>query len=269
MGYLDKTTMSVTAHFTKRGREILANALSGATDDSYVITQFALGDDEIDYGLWDETQASNLEGRIIENMPVLESFVNQKEIMNSFIIDPPEIPFGSKISNVLDQIVLESRNEIIDIIPSTENHGETEEYEFFLEHDNLFEMYDPFVSPVTNFTMGIAKGDAPMTDFIMSVAAPPEPPPTADFTEMHHPSGLVPLNVEFTDTSIGDNLTYLWNFGDGQTSNEQNPNNVYTNSGEYTVTLVVTNNIGTNTKTDLITAVQESSGGGDDDEPVL
>ena len=158
---------------------------------------------------------------------------------------------------------MESRNEIIDIITSTENHGETEEYEFFLEHDNLFEMYDPFVSPVTNFTMGIAKGDAPMTDFIMSVAAPPEPPPTADFTEMHHPSGLVPLNVEFTDTSIGDNLTYLWNFGDGQTSNEQNPNNVYTNSGEYTVTLVVTNNIGTNTKTDLITAVQESSGGGE------
>ena len=88
MGYLDKTTMSVTAHFTKRGREILATALSGVTDDSYVITQFALGDDEIDYGLWDETQASNLEGRIIENMPVLESFVNEQEIMNYFKIKP-------------------------------------------------------------------------------------------------------------------------------------------------------------------------------------
>ena len=182
MGYLDKTTMTVTAHFTKRGREILANALSGAIDDSYVITQFALGDDEVDYGLWDETQPANLQGRVIENMPLLESFVNQKEIMNSFIIDPPPIPLGSKISNILDQIILESRNEIIDIIPSTENHGETEEYEFFLEHDNLFEMYDPFTVPKTNFTMGIAIGDAPTTDFIMSVGTLGGVPPVANFT---------------------------------------------------------------------------------------
>ena len=48
MGYLDKSRQTVTAHFTKRGREILANALSGVTDDSYVITQFALGDDEVE-----------------------------------------------------------------------------------------------------------------------------------------------------------------------------------------------------------------------------
>ena len=102
MGYLDKTTMTVTAHFTKRGREILANALSGAIDDSYVITQFALGDDEVDYGLWDETQPANLQGRVIENMPMVESFVNQKEIMNSFIIDQPPIPQGNKISNVFN-----------------------------------------------------------------------------------------------------------------------------------------------------------------------
>ena len=182
MGYLNKTTQTVTAHFTKRGREILANALAGDTDDSYVITQFALGDDEVDYGLWDETQPSNLQGRVIENMPLLESFVNQKEIMNSFIIDPPPIPLGSEISNILDQIILESRNEIIDIIPSTENHGEREEYEFFLEHDNLFEMYDPFTAPITNFTMGIAIGDAPTTDFIMSVGTPAGVPPVANFT---------------------------------------------------------------------------------------
>ena len=78
MGYLDKTSLTVTAHFTKRGREILANALAGAIDDSYVITKFALGDDEVDYGLWDETQPANLQGRVIENMPLLESFLNQK-----------------------------------------------------------------------------------------------------------------------------------------------------------------------------------------------
>ena len=71
MGYIDKTTQTVTAHFTKRGRELLANALSGVTDDSYIITQFALGDDEIDYSLYDESLSANFRGRVIENMPLL------------------------------------------------------------------------------------------------------------------------------------------------------------------------------------------------------
>ena len=95
MGYIDKTSLTTTAHFTKRGREILANALAGATDDSYVITKFALGDDEVDYGLWDESQPSNLQGRIIENMPVLESFISQGEIMNSYVmVETPPITNG-------------------------------------------------------------------------------------------------------------------------------------------------------------------------------
>ncbi len=32
-----------------------------------------------------------------------------------------------------------------------------------------------------------------------------------------------PLNVTFTNTSTGNGLTYLWNFGDGQTSTAPNP----------------------------------------------
>ena len=183
MGYLDKTSLTVTAHFTKRGREILANALAGAIDDSYVITKFALGDDEVDYGLWDETQPANLQGRVIDNMPILESFVNQKEIMNSFImVETPSIPYGSTISNVQSAITFEGKDEIVDIIPSTENHDDTEEYEFFLEHDNLFEMYNPFTDPISNFSMSIYIGDAPTSDFIMSAVAPEGVPPVAYFT---------------------------------------------------------------------------------------
>ena len=86
MGYLDKSKQTVTATFTKRGRELLANALSGATDDSYVITKFALGDDEIDYSLYDESLSSNFRGRVIENMPLIEGFLNQNEIMNYFMM---------------------------------------------------------------------------------------------------------------------------------------------------------------------------------------
>jgi PKD repeat protein len=49
-------------------------------------------------------------------------------------------------------------------------------------------------------------------------------------------SGLAPLNVAFTESSIGfvvDN--YYWDFGDGNTGAIQNPSNVYTTIGTYSV----------------------------------
>ena len=194
MGYLDKTSMTVTATFTKRGREILANAISGENQNGeHIITKFALGDDEIDYALWDETQSSNLEGRMIDNMPLLEGFVNQQEIMNSFVVNPPPMPALPPVINVdvYNDIVLEGFGSVMHITPTTDNFswedddGTTqfvEEYEFFIEQDNLFEMYNPFTSPSTNFTMNIYIGDAPLTDFTMSVASPTSFPPIANFT---------------------------------------------------------------------------------------
>ena len=209
MGYLDKTSLTVTAHFTKRGRETLANAFSGATDDSYVITQFALGDDEIDYGLWEQSQPPALRGRVIENMPLLESYLNQSEIMNSFIIDTPEIPYGSTISGVPSSIILEGRNDIVDIIPKTDNFswvdedGETqftEQYEFFVEQDNLFEMFNPFVSPFTNFNMMVAILDSPVSNFIMSAESPPvgDPPDTNFIMSAESPPVEDPPETNFT-----------------------------------------------------------------------
>lgn len=55
--------------------------------------------------------------------------------------------------------------------------------------------------------------------------------------------------IKFTDLSNGSPTSWLWNFGDGITSNTQNPTHVYTNNGIYTVTLTATNAYGSNTKT--------------------
>ena len=52
----------------------------------------------------------------------------------------------------------------------------------------------------------------------------------------------------FTNTSIGGN-TYLWDFGDGNESMEENPFHIYDEDGTYTVTLMVTNSCGTVTTT--------------------
>lgn len=49
--------------------------------------------------------------------------------------------------------------------------------------------------------------------------------------------------ISFTNNSTGTSAatTYLWNFGDGQTSTQQNPSHVYAAGGTYTVTQTVTN----------------------------
>ncbi|MFN8144974.1 MAG: PKD domain-containing protein [Bacteroidia bacterium] len=45
--------------------------------------------------------------------------------------------------------------------------------------------------------------------------------------------------VDFTDASSGTNLTYDWDFGDGNTSTDQNPSHTYNCPGDYTVRLIV------------------------------
>jgi len=49
---------------------------------------------------------------------------------------------------------------------------------------------------------------------------------------------LMPASVQFNFTGSGA-VDYLWDFGDGTTSNISNPSHVYTSAGEYTVILVV------------------------------
>ena len=53
--------------------------------------------------------------------------------------------------------------------------------------------------------------------------------------------GNSPLNVTFSNTSSGDILAYKWDFGDGYTSTVNNPGHTYTQAGQYTVTLAVSN----------------------------
>ncbi|NLV26376.1 MAG: PKD domain-containing protein [Methanomicrobiales archaeon] len=53
--------------------------------------------------------------------------------------------------------------------------------------------------------------------------------------------GDAPLTVQFTDKSHGVPTSWLWEFGDGETSTERNPLHVYQNPGTYTVSLTAKN----------------------------
>jgi PKD repeat protein len=77
--------------------------------------------------------------------------------------------------------------------------------------------------------------------------------PTADFTA-DVTTGIVPLNVNFTDQSLDSINTWHWDFGDGITSPVQNPAHQYQAAGIYTVSLTVSGPGGSNTstKTDYI-----------------
>jgi hypothetical protein len=60
--------------------------------------------------------------------------------------------------------------------------------------------------------------------------------------------GLLAANtVQFYDMSAGEITGWLWDFGDGATSNEQDPLHVYTAPGSYTVTLTVSGPAGVDT----------------------
>ncbi len=83
------------------------------------------------------------------------------------------------------------------------------------------------------------------------------PNPTATFS--HYITGF---DVNFTNTSILS-TSYAWDFGDGQTSNLENPSHVYSDTGTFIVQLIASNECATDTTTVTIqiltTSIEKNS----------
>ena len=96
MGYLNNQVVTVDAILTKKGRELLAQ-----NDGSFRITQFALADDEIDYTLYNSTnpQGSAFYGEAIDNLPLLEAFADETQIMKYKLAT---LPRGTAVLPVID-----------------------------------------------------------------------------------------------------------------------------------------------------------------------
>ncbi len=73
--------------------------------------------------------------------------------------------------------------------------------------------------------------------------------------------GLTNEKVHFTGNAEGENppFTWYWDFGDGYTSTEQNPSHNYTSSGEYPVTLTVTDENGDYFTEETYTWIQDTN----------
>ena len=87
MGYLDNSSVTIDAILTVKGRELLAQG-----SNNFKITQFALGDDEIDYTLWnsDHPLGTAYFGTIIENMPILEAIPDETQALRSKLLTLPK-----------------------------------------------------------------------------------------------------------------------------------------------------------------------------------
>ena len=119
MGYLDKTTITVDAILTKKGRELLARG-----SEFFEITQFALADDEIDYNLWDVNHAlgSNYYGQAIEALPLVETVPDETQVMKYKLVTlPKNIARMPTLSVVPTQITLNTGGQDALITPSTVN----------------------------------------------------------------------------------------------------------------------------------------------------
>jgi len=94
----------------------------------------------------------------------------------------------------------------------------------------------------------------------------PTVPPTADFTS--DVDTTCNGEIAFTDLSLDGPSQWLWDFGDGNTSTDQNPTHDYTANGDYTVVLTATNLNGSDSKTEIdfihVNLPPAPSGTGDD-----
>ena len=130
MSFLDKSSLIVDAVITKLGREKLSQ-------NDFVIAKFALGDDEVDYRLYNEsnTQGPNNYGIIIENMPVHQAFLTTDLALKYKLVTQD---VGSLITPEIDdslpsEVELSGQGNMVTLNPSVVGGLDDEDFIFELQ----------------------------------------------------------------------------------------------------------------------------------------
>lgn len=144
MGYLNNSVVTVDAILTTKGRQALAK-----NDGSFRITQFALADDEVDYTMYnpDHPSGSAYYGEAILNMPLLEAFPQETQIMKYLLTT---LPRGTAKLPILDlgySAIVIRQGASLAITPQTLNYFggntfETAGYTATISDVRLFSTFD-------------------------------------------------------------------------------------------------------------------------------
>ena len=119
MGILSNSSITVDCILTSAGRRLLSKGRS-----EFHISQFALSDDEIDYGLWNTAHplGTDYYGIAIENLPITEAIPDESYMMKYKLVTlgkkTTRIPVIT-VSN--SQITLRAGGDSSLIIPNTSN----------------------------------------------------------------------------------------------------------------------------------------------------
>jgi hypothetical protein len=144
MGYLNNSVITVDAILTTKGRQLLAQ-----NNGSFRITQFALADDEIDYTMYNpyHPSGSSYYGEAILNMPLLEAFPSETQIMKYKLVT---LPRGTARLPILDlgySAIVIKQGASLAITPQTLNYFggntyETAGYTYTISDVRLFNTFE-------------------------------------------------------------------------------------------------------------------------------
>jgi hypothetical protein len=119
---------------TKKGRELLARG-----QNEFRISKFALADDEIDYNLYDTTHpnGSNFYGAVIENMPLLEAFVDENQLLRYKLTTLPKETAKLPILEMPNQSMTFNGPGITQAITPNTRNGVDSAYTFVLQDASI------------------------------------------------------------------------------------------------------------------------------------
>jgi len=164
MGVLDNTSVTVDAILTKKGREKLAKG-----EGQFLITKFALGDDEIDYNLYDVTHpnGSNFYGEAIENMNLLEAVPDQNLSLRYKLTDTIPGSQGTYVMNATPaNTILDDQRTSVTITPTISGYDGATSYSFTTGGDSNISTYLSFSINTTTGALEINRTNAPDTQKI-------------------------------------------------------------------------------------------------------
>jgi PKD repeat protein len=193
-------------------------------DQGYSIIDVLI--DQISVGPVSEYTFTN----VTSNHEIFAQFAKNPYYINSIAT------IGGTISPAGDIPVPDSENQTFSIVPDTA----------YSIQDVLIDTVS--VGPVSQYSFIEVQSNHTIQALFIQNA------PEADFTASPT-TGEYPLIVQFTDTSTGTPNEWSWSFGDGSSSNQQNPKHTYSKAGVYTVSLQAMNGGGSDTltKPDYIT----------------